>query len=127
MSDWTKQLPPAAQDYIAGRRLDEVECLVADHPRGVLTLDAIGDAIGTSAVSQDEIEALLSALESRGLQITAPPPGAAEKHLRVVVATARTLSTELGRRPSIDEIAARASLTHVEVHRALYLVRIMQR
>lgn len=30
MSDWTQKLPEAAQDYIAGRRLDEVECLVAD-------------------------------------------------------------------------------------------------
>ncbi len=30
MSDWTQKLPEAAQEYIAGRRLDEVECLVAD-------------------------------------------------------------------------------------------------
>ena len=30
MADWTNKLPQAAQDYIAGRRLDEVECLVAD-------------------------------------------------------------------------------------------------
>ena len=30
MSDWTDKLPEAARDYISGRRLDEVECLVAD-------------------------------------------------------------------------------------------------
>ncbi|MFZ1726124.1 MAG: glutamine synthetase family protein [Albidovulum sp.] len=30
MSDWTEKLPQAAQDYIANRRLDEVECLVSD-------------------------------------------------------------------------------------------------
>ena len=30
MSDWTQKLPEAAQDYIAGRRLDEVECIVGD-------------------------------------------------------------------------------------------------
>jgi glutamine synthetase len=30
MSDWKDQLPEAARDYIAGRRLDEVECIVAD-------------------------------------------------------------------------------------------------
>ncbi|MGB3316581.1 MAG: glutamine synthetase family protein, partial [Albidovulum sp.] len=30
MSDWTQKLPAAAQEYIAGRRLDEVECLVSD-------------------------------------------------------------------------------------------------
>lgn len=27
---WTSRIPQAAQDYIAGRRLDEVECIVAD-------------------------------------------------------------------------------------------------
>ena len=30
MSDWIKTLPQPAQDYIAGRRLDEVECIVPD-------------------------------------------------------------------------------------------------
>lgn len=30
MSDWTEKLPQAARDFIAGRRLDEVECIVSD-------------------------------------------------------------------------------------------------
>ncbi len=30
MSDWTEKLPEAAREFIAGRRLDEVECIVAD-------------------------------------------------------------------------------------------------
>ncbi|MDE3240073.1 MAG: glutamine synthetase [Paracoccaceae bacterium] len=30
MADWTEQLPQAARDYIAGRRLDEVECIIGD-------------------------------------------------------------------------------------------------
>jgi len=30
MSDWKDKLPDAAREYIAGRRLDEVECIVAD-------------------------------------------------------------------------------------------------
>ena len=30
MSDWTEKLPEAARDYIAGRRLDEIECIVSD-------------------------------------------------------------------------------------------------
>ncbi len=30
MADWTDQLPEAARAYLEGRRLDEVECLVAD-------------------------------------------------------------------------------------------------
>lgn len=30
MSDWTEKLPEAARNYIAGRRYDEVECIVSD-------------------------------------------------------------------------------------------------
>ena len=30
MSDWKDKLPDAAREYIAGRRLDEVECILAD-------------------------------------------------------------------------------------------------
>ncbi|MGB3279112.1 MAG: glutamine synthetase, partial [Pseudorhodobacter sp.] len=30
MTKWTDELPEAARDYIAGRRLDEVECIIAD-------------------------------------------------------------------------------------------------
>ncbi|WP_135503655.1 glutamine synthetase family protein [Roseovarius aestuariivivens] len=30
--DWTETLPQAAQEYLEGRRLDEVECIIADLP-----------------------------------------------------------------------------------------------
>ena len=30
MSDWIGKVPQAARDYMAGRRLDEVECILAD-------------------------------------------------------------------------------------------------
>ncbi|WP_300038072.1 glutamine synthetase family protein [uncultured Roseobacter sp.] len=32
MADWTDKLPNAAQDYLSGRRLDEVECIISDLP-----------------------------------------------------------------------------------------------
>ncbi len=32
MSDWTDALPKAAQSYLEGRRLDEVECIISDLP-----------------------------------------------------------------------------------------------
>ncbi len=32
MADWTQKLPQAAQTYLAGRRLDEVECIISDLP-----------------------------------------------------------------------------------------------
>lgn len=31
-ADWTDTLPAAARDYLEGRRLDEVECIIADLP-----------------------------------------------------------------------------------------------
>ncbi len=30
MSDWRAQIPQAAQEFLSGRRLDEVECIIAD-------------------------------------------------------------------------------------------------
>jgi glutamine synthetase len=30
MADWTQKLPEATRDYIAGRRVDEVECIIGD-------------------------------------------------------------------------------------------------
>ena len=32
MSNWTDQIPEAAQQYLADRRLDEVECIISDLP-----------------------------------------------------------------------------------------------
>lgn len=32
MADWITKLPTAAQDYLEGRRLDEVECIISDLP-----------------------------------------------------------------------------------------------
>lgn len=32
MAEWTDQLPQAARDYLEGKRLDEVECIIADLP-----------------------------------------------------------------------------------------------
>jgi len=32
MSDWIKKIPQAAREFIEGRRLDEVECVIADLP-----------------------------------------------------------------------------------------------
>ena len=32
MSDWKEKLPPSAQTYLEGKRLDEVECIIPDLP-----------------------------------------------------------------------------------------------
>ncbi len=32
MADFTEKLPEAAQNYLKGKRLDEVECIISDLP-----------------------------------------------------------------------------------------------
>lgn len=105
-----------------------VEALVGSSKDGrKVSLDQIGDAIGTKAVSTDEIELVFATLEARGVEITGPEGGGGEERLRQVVASARTLAGSLGRRATIAEIAADAGLTELEVRHALALARVMQR
>lgn len=92
-----------------------------------VTLDEIGDALGVLAVSADEIDAIMTALESAGRRIVGPEEAQGESRLMTVVATARALRDELGRTPRTDEIAARASMPLEAVRHALSLARIMQR
>ncbi|HEY8074869.1 MAG TPA: sigma-70 domain-containing protein [Labilithrix sp.] len=101
--------------------------LVASERSRQVTLDAIGDAIGARAVSHDEVDAILQALELRGRRVIAPEGGGGEERLRTVVVTARALTTELSRRPTIAEIASRSGLAEAEVRQALFLARVIQR
>jgi DNA-directed RNA polymerase sigma subunit (sigma70/sigma32) len=92
-----------------------------------VTLDALGEALGARAVSHAEIDAMIAALEARGVKVVAPEGGGGEERLRVVVATARALVAELGRKPRPAEIAARSGLSEDEVRRALALAQVIQR
>ncbi|MEL6376661.1 MAG: glutamine synthetase, partial [Pseudomonadota bacterium] len=47
--DWTNALPEAAQNYLKGHRLDEVECIIADLP-GI----ARGKAVPASKFSRQQ-------------------------------------------------------------------------
>ncbi len=92
-----------------------------------VTLDAIGEAIGTRAVSHDDVDAIMRALEAKGRRVTGPEGGGGEERLRSVLAAARVLVAELGRKPTIAEIAARSGLSEDHVRHALSLARVMQR
>lgn len=94
---------------------------------GAISLDAIGDAIGTRAVSADEIDAMMSMLEEQGRRVVSPEGGRGEAKLKTVLDAARILRAELGRAPRHDEIAARAGMSREDVQHALALARIMQR
>jgi hypothetical protein len=93
----------------------------------VVALDAIGEAIGTHAVSTDEIDALFVALEQRGRAIASPVGGTVEGLLKRVVAAARELKREAPRRLTIDDVAKQAGITREQVISALALLHVMQR
>jgi hypothetical protein len=101
--------------------------LAASERSREVTLDVIGDAVGLRPVSHEDVDGILRALEARGRRVIAPEGGGGEERLRRVVVTARQLSTELGRRPAIAEIAARSGLAEGEVRQALFLARVIQR
>lgn len=102
--------------------------LLADVAVGAaISLDALGEAIGTRAVSTSEIELMITCIEESGRTVSAPAAGSGEGKLARVVAAARALSAELGRRPTSREVAERAGLAPDEVRQALMLLTIMQR
>ncbi|HEY6882151.1 MAG TPA: hypothetical protein VI299_29175 [Polyangiales bacterium] len=93
----------------------------------MITLDAIGDAIGAHAVSTDEIDALFTSLEARGRTIAAPAGGEGEQWLKRVIQAARELKQAAPRRLTIDDVAQHAGLPRQRVISALALLHIMQR
>jgi hypothetical protein len=102
-----------------------------------LTLDQVGEAIGVAAVSSEDIEVVLSALEHAGRRVVsgsgaseprhADEPARGERLLAKTLEAARALASERGVRPRALEIAERAGLSLAEVEHALALVRVMQR
>lgn len=105
-----------------------VDALLADTaPGDEIDLDRIGESIGARAISQEEIDLLLVTIERRGRRVASPEGAHGEARLKIVLDTARALRAELGRAPSIAEIAERAGISREEVQHALALVRVMQR
>lgn len=92
-----------------------------------VSLDALGEAIGARAITSEEIDAMIGALEAAGRKIIGPEGGAGEALLKDVVAAARALAPELGRKPTVAEIAAKSGLSAAQVHHALALLKVMQR
>lgn len=82
-------------------------------------LNDLAEVIGTQAVSQDEIEALVTELERRGFRVGEEPDERDVAVMREVLASARRLQGELGRKPTVDEIAAAAGRPPHMVRRAL--------
>jgi hypothetical protein len=101
--------------------------IVASAASGEVALDALGDAIGSLAVSYVEVDLMIEQLEVRHRRVTAGTEPRGEADLAVLLPTIRELIAQHGRRPSIAELSERASMPGERVRHALLLARIMQR
>ncbi len=92
-----------------------------------VTLDEVGEALGVLAVSADDVDALLTALEAAGRRVVGPEGARGVEGLRRVIPAARQLTASLGRRPTVAELVERTGLSEAEVRRALALASVMGR
>jgi hypothetical protein len=109
------------------RKLEPVLArLLADSAKsGGVTLDEVGEAIGAAAVSTDDVDALLTALESAGRTIVAPQGARGVGNLRRVLPAARALAASLARPPTVAELVRQTGLSEAEVRHALALAKVM--
>jgi hypothetical protein len=100
-----------------------IDELKARYPEG-LSLNQLADELVHRPVSFADVEVIIDGLEDDGVSLDLPDPVARPEDLMRVLATARELAQELGRRPSVEEIATRAALSADDVRRALLLSRM---
>jgi hypothetical protein len=101
-----------------------IEAIVAEllerHRRtGRVDLDDIAEVVGLRAVSYEEVELIIERLEAEGLRVGEPLDEGDVAVMHAILAAARRLRLELGRRPTIEEIAAASDHAPHTVRRAL--------
>ena len=100
------------------------DAIMAAHPQGEgLTLNQLSEELLTKPVTYADIDAIIGALEDAGVDLEAAEPPASPADLARVLAAARALTEENGKRPSPEEIALRTGLSPAAVRRALQLGR----
>lgn len=92
-----------------------------------ISLDRLAEAIGALAVSSEEIDEIITWLESRGRSVGEAPTGPTADTLRTVLVSARSLRLTTQRAPNAAEIAAYSGLELAAVQRALFFAKILQR
>ncbi|WP_437619259.1 sigma-70 domain-containing protein [Sorangium sp. So ce1151] len=95
------------------------ELLTRHRASGRVDLNDIAEVIGGRPVSYEEVEHIIDRLESEGLRVAEPLDAVDVEVLRAVLASARRLAGELGRRPTIGEIALACGHAPHAVRRAL--------
>jgi hypothetical protein len=114
------KVPPKLQPALAR--------LLADSEASLrVTLDEVGEAAGVVAVSTDDADALLAALEAAGRVIVGPEGQRGVGNLQRVLPAARALAASLGRAPTLAELAQETGLSEDDVRHALALGRVMGR
>jgi len=109
------------------RKLEPVlaQLLADSAASGGVTLDDVGEAIGPVAVSTDDVDALLTALESAGRKVIGPEGARGVGNLRRVLPAARALAARLGRSPTIAKLVQETGLAEGDVRHALALGKVM--
>jgi hypothetical protein len=89
-----------------------------------LDLDDVAEVIGDRAISYDQVDEILLRMERAGHQVGEPAGPGDVAQLRRVLEAARALQTRLGRKPTVEEIAAETELAPFLVRRALELGKL---
>jgi hypothetical protein len=92
----------------------------------VLSLDLIGETIGTEAISTSEIDDLFESLERAGRTIGTLAPNIRE-HLGLVLREARNLRSAKNATPDVAAIAQATGLTPESVRAALLYATVLSR
>lgn len=93
-----------------------------------LGLDDVASAIGAAAASASDVEEIFAALEAAGRTIAdAEGTTSPKADLAEVIAAARAITLETGRRPTPAAIAERTGLSEDRVRAALRFASIMAR
>lgn len=97
-----------------------VDALVARHrASGRVDLNDIAEVIGPRAVGYEEVEHIVDRLEAEGLRVGDPLTSRDVAAMRRIIVVAHRLRGELGRTPTVAEVAAAAESPEHAVRRAL--------
>ena len=104
------------------------ELLARTEESRTLTLDSVSSALGTLAVSADEVEALFTELEGHGrVVVDAHETRSISQDLATVLSAVRHLAAKNGTTPTLFEIAEQTGLSVDTVAGALRFAAVMGR
>jgi ribosomal protein S12 methylthiotransferase accessory factor YcaO len=99
---------------------DIVDTLVTRHrASGRVDLNDIAEVIGPRAVGFEEVEHIVDRLEAAGLRVGDPLDTRDVASMRRIIVAAHRLRGELGRNPTVAELAAASGDPEHAVRRAL--------